>query len=128
MGAKTIGDWIHPPAGESGFEIWDAEDILTMGRMWHGDYKKALGNITARVMVMPSKTDQYFVVEDGETETKYLKDGKFNPIPTIWGHIGGGGANPVDTKWMDEEISQFLKEELDGEATFKQLERDMSQL
>jgi len=139
MSAKTLVDWIHPPAGESGFEIWDAEDILTMGRMWQagdvgsiagndGDYKKALGNVTARVMVMPSKTDQYFVVEDGETETKYLKDGKFNPIPTIWGHIGGGGANPVDTKWMDEEISQFLKEEFDGEDTFKRLERDISQL
>ncbi len=94
-----------------------------MGRMWQagdvgsiagngGDYRKALENITARVMVMPSKTDQYFVVEDGETEAKYLKNGKFNPIPTIWGHIGGGGANPVDTKWMDGEISQFLKEAL----------------
>ncbi len=39
-----------------------------MGRMWqegdigaitgNGDYRKALEGITARVMVMPSKTDQ----------------------------------------------------------------------
>lgn len=89
-----------------------------MGRMWqagdvgvlaaNGDYRTALEQVTARVMVMPSQTDQYFVVDDGETEVKYLKNGKFNPIPTIWGHIGGGGANDVDTKWMDGEISQFL--------------------
>jgi homoserine acetyltransferase len=121
MGAKTLNDWIHPAAGESGFETWDAEDILTMGRMWQAgdvgsiagygsDYRKALEKVTARVMVMPSNTDQYFTVDAGEREAKYLKNGKFNPIPTIWGHIGGGGANPVDTKWMDEEIAQFLSE------------------
>jgi homoserine acetyltransferase len=139
MGVKSLLDWIHPPAGESGFEIWDAEDILTMGRMWQagdvgsiagngGDYRKALGTVTARVMVMPSKTDQYFVPEDGETEAKYLKNGKFNPIPTIWGHIGGGGANPVDTEWMNEEISQFLKEGLYVEDTLRQVKREISQL
>jgi homoserine O-acetyltransferase len=61
-------------------------------------------------MVMPSQTDQYFVVEDGATEAQYLENGKFKPIPTIWGHIGGGGANEVDTQWMDAEISQFLSE------------------
>jgi homoserine acetyltransferase len=120
MGSETLVDWIHPPAGESGFEIWDAEDILTMGRMWqagdvgavagNGDWRKALEGVTARVMVMPSKTDQYFSVDDGEMEAKCLKNGKFNAIPTIWGHIGGGGANAVDTKWMDGEISQFLGE------------------
>jgi homoserine acetyltransferase len=120
LGAASLKSWLHPPEGESGFESWDAEDILTMGRMWQagdvgavagdGDYRKALEGVTARVMVMPSKTDQYFSVDDGETEAKYLKNGKFNPIPTIWGHIGGGGANEVDSKWMDGEIAQFLME------------------
>ena len=93
--------------------------MLTLGRMWQagdvgtvageGDYKKALEGITARVMVMPAETDQYFHVKDGETEAKHLKNGRFNPIPTIWGHIGGGGANDVDSKWMDSEIAQFLE-------------------
>jgi len=58
---------------------------------------------------MPSQTDRYFVVDDGEPEAKNLKNGKFNPTPTIWGHVGGG-ANEVDTKWVDGEISQFLSE------------------
>jgi homoserine acetyltransferase len=91
-----------------------------MGRMWQagyvgavageGDYRRALEGVTARVMVMPSKTDQYFSVDDGETEAMYLKNGRFNPIPTIWGHIRGGGANEVDSKWVDTEITQFLIE------------------
>jgi homoserine acetyltransferase len=108
LGAASLKDWLNPPEGEGAFEDWHAEDILTMGRMWqagdvgavagNGDYRKALEGITARVMVMPSKTDQYFSVNDGETEMNYLKNGKFNPIPTIWGHIGGGGANDDDTK------------------------------
>jgi homoserine O-acetyltransferase len=68
FGATSLKDWLNPPAGAGPFEDWDAEDILTMGRMWqegdigaitgNGDYRKALEGITARVMVMPSKTDQ----------------------------------------------------------------------
>ena len=119
-GAETLQDWLHPPLGKAGHESWDPEDLLVLARMWqagdvgslkdHGDYRKALEEITARVLVMPSKTDQYFPPEDGENEAKYLKNGTFDPIPTIWGHIGGGGANPDDVKWMDEKISTFLAE------------------
>jgi homoserine acetyltransferase len=49
----------------------DAEDLLGMARMWQagdvgalrgdGSYEKALESIQARVLVMPSRTDQYFV-------------------------------------------------------------------
>lgn len=89
--------------------MWQAGDVGTVGG--NGDYKKALECVTAKVLVMPSKTDQYFPPEDGENEVKYLKNGTFDPIPTIWGHMGGGGANPVDVKWMDERISRFLNGE-----------------
>jgi len=120
FGAVSLKDWLHPRPGKGPFESWDPEDLLVLARMWqagdvgtvggNGDYKKALEEVTARVLVMPSKTDQYFSSEDGENETKYLKNGTFVPIPTIWGHIGGGGANPVDVKWMDDKISTFLAE------------------
>jgi len=36
--------------------------------------------------------------------------GTFAPIPTIWGHIAGGGANEEDVKWMDKKIRAFLTE------------------
>lgn len=49
--------------------------------------------------------------EDSEHEVKFLKHGELAVIPTTWGHIAGGGANDEDTKWMDERIEKFLKEE-----------------
>lgn len=116
LGSKSLQDWLHPPVAS--FESWDAEDLLVLARMWQagdigtvagdGDYKKALGQITAKVLVMPCQTDQYFPPEDGEVETKYLHNGTFDPIPSIWGHIAGGGADPEGVKWMDERISSFV--------------------
>ena len=76
----------------------------------YGDHRKALEEVTANVLVMPSDTDQYFDVEDGREEVKYLKHGSFEPIRTIWGHIAGGEAYEADTRWMDEKIAKFLKD------------------
>lgn len=73
-----------------------------------GNYEKALASITARVMVMPSRTDQYFPPEDSEHEVKHLRGAELVIIETVWGHIGGGGANEADTRFMDEKISKFL--------------------
>lgn len=118
FGAESLQKWLYPAEGQGAFESWDAEDLLVLARMWqngdvgslssHGDYRKVLQAVTARVLVMPSQTDQYFDVHDGEEEVKHLKNGIFAPIPTIWGHIGGGGANDVDSKWMDSRIDEFL--------------------
>lgn len=118
LGAKTLPEWLHPPMGKAAHESWDPENLIVLARMWQagdvgtvagdGDYRKALEGITAKVLVMPSKTDQYFPPEDGENEVRYLKNGISDPIPTIWGHMGGSGKNPVDTKWLDDKISTFL--------------------
>ncbi|KAK0117082.1 hypothetical protein ONS96_012920 [Cadophora gregata f. sp. sojae] len=117
-GYPSLQAYLHPPIGEAAYESWDAEDMLVLARMWQagdiamvggsGDYKKALEGIHVRVLVMPSQTDQYFPPEDGENEVKYLKQGIFAPIPTIWGHIAGGGVNEEDYKWMNETIGTFL--------------------
>lgn len=117
-GHDSLRTYLYPPPGEAPFESWDAENLLVLARMWQagdvgtvggdGDYLKALEGITARVLVMPSQTDQYFDAVDGEDEVKYLKHGEYDPIPTIWGHIAGGGANETDVKWMDERIGRFL--------------------
>ncbi|KAG0646168.1 Homoserine O-succinyltransferase [Hyphodiscus hymeniophilus] len=118
LGVGSLKEWMYPPEGKGSFESWDAEDLLTLAREWQagdvgavggdGDYRKALEGITARVLVMPCETDQYFDVKDGENEVKYLKKGTFMPIPSIWGHIAGGGANEADVAWMDGKIGEFL--------------------
>jgi homoserine acetyltransferase len=117
-GAKSLQEWLNPPIGKDSNEDWDPEDLLVMARMWqfgdvvtvagNGDYKEALRGITSKVLVMPSSTDQYFLAEEAENEVKILQNGVFAPIPSIWGHMAGGGENPVDVKWMDEKISAFL--------------------
>ena len=46
--------------------------------------------------------------EDSEIEVKHLKYGELAIIPSIWGHIAGGGANEIDTNWMNNRIATFL--------------------
>ncbi|TVY31147.1 Homoserine O-acetyltransferase [Lachnellula hyalina] len=118
VGAASLKDWLYPPEGKAGHEAWDPEDLVTLARMWqagnigdvggNGDYREALKGIETRVLVMPSQTDQYFPPEDGENEVKFLKNGVFDPIPTVWGHIGGASANQEDVTWKDERIRKFL--------------------
>jgi homoserine O-acetyltransferase len=115
---SSLAAFLHPAPGKATYESWDPEDLLVLARMWqagdigtiggNGDYTKALEGITARVLVMPSQTDQYFPPEDSENEVQHLKQGIYAPIPTIWGHIAGGGANEADVKWMDDRIGRFL--------------------
>ena len=119
MGFQSIEDWIKG-APEEAFATWDPEDVLILARMWQagdigttredGDYTKALGSIEAKVLVMPSRTDQYFQVADSEVEMKYLKKAEFAPIDTVWGHVAGGGGNEADTEWMSQRIKKFISE------------------
>ncbi|KAH8811794.1 homoserine acetyltransferase family protein [Xylogone sp. PMI_703] len=119
LGAKSLEEWL--PGKDGGrYNTWDARDLLVLARMWQagdvgavggdGDWQAALRGITARVMLMPSRTDQYFTAGLSEMELEYLKNGVWAPIETIWGHIAGGGANPEDLKWMDGKIAEFLTE------------------
>ena len=47
--------------------------------------------------------------EDSEFEAEHLRYGKLVVIESVWGHIAGGGANDVDTAFMDEQIAEFLQ-------------------
>ena len=117
LGYADLEDFIKGQ-WEASFESWDAEDLLVLARMWQagdvgtthpsGDYTKALEGVKARVLVMPARTDQYFPPEDSENEMRYLEHGELAVLETVWGHIGGGGANEEDTAWMDRRIKEFL--------------------
>jgi homoserine acetyltransferase len=122
QGAKSLKDWLYPPPGKAGFESWDADNLLVLARMWQngdigtvangdGFYGKALEGVNCRVLLMPSRTDQYFPPEDSEIEMTYLKRGELAVIETIWGHIAGGTANRDDVKFMEGKIKDFLNAE-----------------
>ena len=70
---------------------------------------RALGSIKAKALIMPSRTDQYFPVEDNEIEVGHLPNAELRPIPSIWGHLAGGpGRNPEDTQFIDTSLKELL--------------------
>lgn len=75
-----------------------------------GELSKTLGRIQARVLVMPSKTDAYFPPEDNEEEVKHLTRGKLVVIPSIWGHLAGGGEFiEEDCAFLTRQVKEFLE-------------------
>ncbi len=57
-----------------------------------GDLPQALAGITAKVVLLPSETDLYFRVADNEAELPFLRRGRLEIIPGVWGHRAG---NPI---------------------------------
>lgn len=57
---------------------------------------------------MPGTTDLYFTADDSEYETRRIRNAIFCPIESTWGHFAGRGINPVDTKFIDDQLKQLL--------------------
>lgn len=101
---------------------WDANDLLAMLWSWqHADismtpgmdnnFEKALKNIKAKTVIMPSNTDLYFTVEDSRIETQQIPNASLTIIESDWGHIAGGpGRVPDVTNLIDVEIRKLLKD------------------
>ncbi|OCB90443.1 homoserine acetyltransferase [Sanghuangporus baumii] len=98
---------------------WDANDLITLLHTWQsgdiskirdgGDLEKALKAITAKALIMPSKTDLYFPPEDSQNEVSHLRDARLAIIPTVWGHAAGGGASLADVAFIADRIKDFLE-------------------
>lgn len=86
---------------------WQNGDI-SANELYGGDFAKALGAIKARAVVMPGEMDLYFPVVDNMREVEKMPNARCVPIPGVWGHFAGGGANPVDTGFIDEQLKQLL--------------------
>lgn len=72
-------------------ETWMASDISD-NDIYGGDLAKALGAITARSIIMPSRTDLYFTPEDSALETAMMPNAELRQIDSIWGHRAGNPA------------------------------------
>lgn len=118
MGYSSLEDFLVA-FWEGFFLPKDANNLLTMLWSWqygdisanpvfNGDFKKALGAIKAKALVMPGEMDLYFPVVDNEWEVKHMPNAVCKPIPGVWGHFAGGGANPVDTKFIDDNLKELL--------------------
>ena len=97
----------------------DANDLILQMRTWEqhnvgttsgfgGDVEKALRSIKAPILYMPSETDLYFPLTDARYEAAFIPGVVLKPIPSLWGHTAGAAPNPVDAKFLNDNIGQFL--------------------
>jgi len=117
MGLASLEDVVRFMEGR--FRKRDANDLLAMLWTWQhadisanprykGDLPAALRSIRARAIVMPSETDLYFRVRDNEIEVEHMPNAELRPIPSIWGHAAGRGANPADNAFIDAALRELL--------------------
>jgi homoserine O-acetyltransferase/O-succinyltransferase len=96
----------------------DPNNLLTMlDTWWNGDVgstpgfgstEEALASITARCLVLPAEKDLYFPPEDEQWAVGHIPSAELRVIPGVWGHFAGGGANPVDTAYIDAVVRDLL--------------------
>jgi homoserine O-acetyltransferase len=119
MGYSTLEDFLV--AFWEGFFLdrRDPNNLLTMLWTWQqgdigktpgfdGDHIKALKAIKAKTIVMPALKDLYFPPEDEEYAVGHMSNAELRVIPGVWGHFAGGGANPVDIKFIDDALKELL--------------------
>ncbi len=94
-------------------------DSVVQGRTWQmhdigdtpgfgGDVERALASIRARVLYMPGQTDMYFPITDAEYERRHIRNVEFVPIPSVWGHMAGGGSDGDDRAFLNQAIAREL--------------------
>lgn len=89
-------------------QTWITSDI-SANALYGFDLATALGAITARVLLMPSRTDLYFRVADNEAEMPHLQSAELAPIPSIWGHRAGNPVqSPEDARFLRERVGRLL--------------------
>ena len=59
---------------------------------------------------MPAKRDLYSP-EDNAWEVERMPNAELRVIPGVWGHFAGGGANPVDTAFIDRGLKDYWQTE-----------------
>ncbi|MFF4776382.1 alpha/beta fold hydrolase [Microtetraspora fusca] len=99
----------------------DANNLLAMLWTWQnadvgrtpgvGGTEEALARIRMPSIIMPARQDLYFPPEDNEWEITHIPGAELRVIPGSWGHFAGGGANPEDTRFIDDALKELLARE-----------------
>jgi homoserine O-acetyltransferase/O-succinyltransferase len=103
-----------------GFTGLDANDLILQAETWQqhdvgatggsqGSIERALGSIRARVLYMPVQTDLYFPVSDARAEARHIRRVELVSIPSVWGHVAGGGGDEGVRPFINARIAAFLR-------------------
>ncbi|KAL8281539.1 hypothetical protein RQP46_006223 [Phenoliferia psychrophenolica] len=118
--SEHFKNWENSMGGWNGYDLrtlswtWQNASIaratrVAGGAALHTSLIDALKAMQPKALIMPTRTDQYFVPADSEMEVSHLRDGKLVVVETIYGHVGGGGGgSKEDNDFIDAEVAKFL--------------------
>lgn len=101
---------------------WDANDLLAMLHTWQcgdisandrygGDFERALGAITARLITIPCSDDLYFPPEDNALEVRHIRAGEMRVHHSPWGHCSASPGNDAGfQRLLDQCINVVLEQ------------------
>ena len=98
--------WVARRGGGGGLRM--VRRLWSYAWPYRGRLAAALGAIRARAVVMPSRTDLYFPPEDNEIEVAQMPNAELRIIPSIRGHLAGGGGDPEDRAWVSDQLAELL--------------------
>ena len=128
LGPGLQGDWATRRSRTSSSAFWegffldrrDPNNLLTMLWTWQngdvgktpgfdGDHVKALKSIKAKTIVAAGREGPLLPARGrGVGGAATCPTRELRVIPGVWGHFAGGGANPVDIKFIDDVLKELL--------------------
>lgn len=118
IGFETFEDLLRD--WEEDHLSWDANDLLAKLWTWkHGDisanktyakdFRKALGAIQARAIVVPCSTDLYFPPEDSAIEVEHMPNAELRIYDSPWGHcVAAPGRDLAFNAFLDDCVTELL--------------------
>ena len=117
MGLESPDDFIE--FFKNFVKTWDANNLIALANTWqrndvgktpsfNGNSEAALSSIKSSVLYMPCETDQYFHIEALRWEAERIPNSNFVVIPSLWGHMAGGGSSEVDANFINNKVDSFL--------------------
>ncbi len=119
LGFKTTDDLLDD-WGKDHADNWDANNLLAKLKTWQlgdisanalydGDFKKALGAIRARAILLPCSDDLYFTPADNVSEARYMPNARLHVYNSPWGHcVASPGNVPAFQVFLDNCIRELL--------------------
>ncbi len=100
---------------EQSHQNWDANDLLAMLKTWQGGEVSFddIARVTAKTIVMPGSSDQYFTIDEAGLEFEQLPVGigEWLPLESPFGHCAGAPGRFVKES---EQVERAMRELLEG--------------
>ena len=121
LGYETVEELLQDWATDHA-ENWDANDLLCKLKTWQmgdisdnllykHDFRKALGAIKARAILVPCTQDLYFPPKDNEIEVVDMPNTVLKPFDSPLGHcVANPGNEPKFELFLDQCISDLLED------------------